>query len=90
MSVPTQEEVNQVVVHFLILNQFHFKEASAVYKARRAEVMEQSDPCFHDEIDEQYRDMVKSMLLDAITKQFGFTTESVLIMLESLNIDEYV
>ena len=85
-----QSEVDYVVFQYLVHNQFHFKEAAKVYKERKDELLGKTDSCFHEELVLQYHDLVRQMLLDAITKQFALPSENVMIILEKLNVDEYV
>ncbi len=86
----TQHDVDEIIFQFLLQNHFHFVQATAKFKEQKELLLAKEDPCFHEEIEEQYRDLVKNMVRDEITKQFAFSTESVMITLEGFNVDAYV
>lgn len=88
--MPTQDEVNEVVYQYLIQNHFYFLEATKEYKKKKETLLKIEDPVFSDEIKEQYRDLVRQMLVDAITRQFAFPAENVIISLEGVNVDAYL
>lgn len=86
----TQRDVDELVFQFLIQNHFHFKQASVVYKQQKEALLAKEDPCFHEEIKEQYRDLVKQLVKDEFTKQYAIPVDSVMITLEGFNVDAYV
>jgi len=88
--VLTQHDVNEVIFQFLMQNHFHFKEATRKYREQKENLLLTEDPSFHDEIEKQYEDIVKQLLVDEVTKQFAFPVESVIISLEGVNISAYV
>lgn len=49
-----------------------------------------SNELFKEDIDKQYEAMVRSVLVDEITKDLGVSTEEVLTVVEDLNIKEYL
>jgi len=85
-----QDDVNEIVFQFLVQNHFHFKEKTKTLKEKKEQLLKSEDPVFHEEIEEQYRGIVKQMLVDDITQQFAIPTESVIITLEGFNVDAYV
>ena len=86
----TQHDVNEIVFQFLIQNHFHFREKSNKFREQKEALLKKEDLVFHEEIKEQFRVLVKAMVLDEITKQFAIPVESVLIALEGFNVDAYV
>lgn len=86
----TQHDVNEIIFQFLVQNHFHFREATRKFKKQKEQLLAQEDESFHQEIKEQYRDLVKQMVIDEISKQYAFPVESVIIALEGFNVDAYV
>ena len=86
----TQDDVNEIIFQFLMQNHFHFKESTQRHREQKEILLLNEDPVFHEEIKEQYRDVVKQMLVDEITKQFAIPVENVMITLEGFNVDAYV
>jgi len=86
----TQHDVNEIIFQFLIQNHFHFREVTQPFKAQKEKLLSQEDEAFHEEIKEQYRELVKQMVVDEISKQYAFPVESVMITLEGFNVDAYV
>lgn len=85
-----QHEINETIFHFLIQHHFKFKEDTRKYKEQKEALLKSEDPVFHEEINEQYRDLVHEMMVDEISKQFAFPVENVIIALEGVNLDAYV
>lgn len=90
MALLNQHDVNEIVFQFLVQNHFHFKEKTAPFRKQKEALLTKEDSSFHEEINQQYRDLVKQMVLDEITKQFALPIESVIITLEGFNVDAYV
>lgn len=86
----TQPDVDELVFQFLVQNHFHFKQMTTKFKEQKEALLAKEDPCFHDEIKDQYRDLVKQMVRDEFTKQFAIPVENVMITLEGFNVDAYV
>ena len=86
----TQHDVDELVFQFLIQNHFHFKEATSVYRQQKNALLAREDPCLHEEIKEQYRELVRQMVKDEFTKQFAVPVDNVMITLEGFNVDAYV
>lgn len=86
----TQQDVDEIIFHFLLQNHFHFKQATSKYKEQKQALLAKEDQCFHQEIEQQYKDLVKQMIKDEITKQFAIPVENVMITLEGFNVDAYV
>ena len=86
----TQPDVDELVFQFLVQNHFHFKQMTAKFKEQKETLLAKEDPCFHGEIKNQYRDLVKQMVKDEFTKQYAIPVENVMITLEGFNVDAYV
>lgn len=86
----TQPDIDELVFQFLIQNHFHFKQVTVKFKEQKEALLAKEDPCFHEEIKEQYRELVKQMIRDEFTKQFAVPVDNVMITLEGLNVDAYV
>lgn len=86
----TQPDIDELVFQFLIQNHFHFKQVTSKFKEQKEVLLAKEDPCFHEEIKEQYRGLVKQIIRDEFTKQFAVPVDNVMITLEGLNVDAYV
>lgn len=86
----TDPSVIQGVVHYLIANQEHVKEKIKPFTEQKKTFLEQNGNLFEEEIDKQYEDIVRSTIGDEITAKLGIPLEDVLIVLENLNVKEYL
>lgn len=85
----TQPDLNNVYL-ILIHNQEHFKQKTKEYKKQRDELLKQQDVSFHDEIHKQYKEVCKWVIVKEICEATGKSNEEVLIVVEQLNMDEYL
>lgn len=82
--------VQQSIFLFLLYNQEHFKSLVEPFKTRREAHLKQEDSSFHEEIREQYDAFVRSLIVDEITNNLAISTEDAMIMVEDLNLNEYL
>jgi len=59
-------------------------------KEQLKELLEKEDPLFHEEINKQYIEMIKSEFLQEITKRLQVTSEEAMGVIEDLNLKEYL
>lgn len=83
-------EVLQGIYYYLIANQQHIIEKMKPFTERRKNLLSSEEGIFQEEIDKQYEDIVKSTIGDEITAKLGIPIEDVLVILENLNVNEYI
>lgn len=86
----TDPNIMQGVVYYLIANQEHIKQKVSPFTRQRERLLSTDNNVFKEEIDKQYHDVVKSTIGDEITSKLGIPIEDVLIILENLNVEEYI
>ena len=71
-------------------NQEHFKNRVAPFKSQKETLLNNEDSSFHEEIKEQYESFVRKMIVDEVTGHLAISTEDAIIMIEDLNLNEYL
>jgi len=84
----TPEKV-QGIVYYLISHQGRIKEKLRPFTEQRNKLLI-NNSLFSEEIVEQYKDLVTKTITDELTKDLGVTTEEARIVLEDLNMEEYL
>lgn len=82
--------VQQSIFLFLMYNQEHFKNRVAPFKSQKETLLNNEDSSFHEEIKEQYESFVRKMIVDEVTGHLAISTEDAIIMIEDLNLNEYL
>lgn len=80
----------ELIIHTLMYSQPYFKELCKDLIAQRNELKSKEDPSLHKDIDSQFVSMVKSTLAKDLAMKHAISTEEILIVLESINIIEYM
>lgn len=79
------------IVYYILSHQMRLKQELLSLIDQHTKL--KSDPAnslFSQDIDKQFNDMVKSYLVNDITKALGVSTEEALTVIEDLNIQEYL
>jgi hypothetical protein len=80
----------QVLLMDLIHNQQLYKKSVESLLNQLKGLLETEDPILHNNIKKQFKDKVKSEFLQQAVKRLQITAEEALIVIESLNIEEYL
>ena len=80
----------QLIMGDLIHNFEIYRNLVEPLKEQLKTLLEKEDSLLHDEIKKQYKEMVKSIFLEEITKRLQVTTEEAMGVIEDLNIEEYL
>lgn len=80
----------EAIIQYLVFNQAFFMEKSRPFREQRDKLLNTEDYSFHSEINKQYEELIKADITDDITKKFAFPAEDVIVVLENLNINEYL
>lgn len=89
MSVmnPTVEDS---IFMYLVYNQERFKIELNQFVKQRDSLLKSEDSSFHAEIQEQFKAYTHSVLVDNVTKHLAISSEDAIIVIENLNLDEYL
>jgi len=80
----------QLIMADLIHNFEIYRKLVEPLKEQLKELLEKEDPLFHEEINKQYIEMIKSEFLQEITKRLQVTSEEAMGVIEDLNLKEYL
>lgn len=75
---------------YLLYNQDRFKIELSAYLKQMEELMIAEDRVHRPEIRDQFETIARQHIMDDVTKQLAIPTESAIIVLENLNIREYL
>lgn len=76
------------IVFILVNKQSYFKEL--VKPLIEAKEILKVNKIFNDDVEKEFKDKVFSLFVDDITKNLAIPTEDVMIVLENLNLNEYL
>lgn len=77
---------NHDIKEKFVLNLDHYKDLLNKELLKRAEFIKYEDPCFHNEIDDQFVWLAKIRIAEDMTKVLSVTTEDVLVALEDIDL----
>ena len=78
------------IVLYLLFSQDKYKKINEPYKKQLDYHLNTNDPVFHDEIKEQYKDLIKSLILNQMSKDIFVNPQEAMEVLDDLNLDEYL
>ena len=79
----------QDIIDIILVNKDYFKERSKVYQSTKESAIKE-EPYFADEIRVQFRDLVKSFIVDKVTRDLAIDAESVYNVLDDINLEDYL
>ena len=80
----------EIIIHAIIHNQEHFKNSTKEFTKQMNDLLTKEKNEFHHDIVEQYKGLVKGVIGDELTKRLAIPIEEVLIVLEDINLLEYL
>lgn len=83
------EQIVEMVVTYLTDNHEHIKELVNPLTLLYSTAVS-TDPLFKEDVDKQYQDNVCSIITNEVTKRLGVSTEDVLVVLEGIDLKEYL
>lgn len=83
-------QLRQGIVFHLIHNQQYYKDMITPYTKRRDNFLIINDKVFHDDINNQYWDMVKSVIASDLNFSLAVSYEDAIVVLEEINLKEYL
>lgn len=86
----TSPTVEHNVFMYLVYNQERFKIELNQFVKQRDSLLKTEDASFHGEIHEQFKAYANSVLVDNVTKHLAISSEDAIIVIENLNLDEYL
>lgn len=86
----TDIEQQQAIVSYLIHNQLHYKDLVKDLTQQLSELLYNEDPVFHRDVERNYLDLVKQKIIADLTSRLPVTVENAIIILEGLNIREFL
>jgi hypothetical protein len=81
---------DEMMVMYLIHNQLYIKSLIQPYTDQYEELLRLEDPIFIADIDKQYNNTVKWIIVRVLTEKTGATAEDAFILMESFHIGEYL
>lgn len=85
-----KEGLTESIFMYLLYNQGHFKKEFEPFEKQRDHLLRLEDSSFHEEINNQYTDLIKQSIVDGITRDLAISTEDAIIVIEALNLNEYL
>lgn len=82
--------MNDLLIIDLIHNQDYFKVLVKDLTAQLKENLVKNDPVMHNDIYKNYYEIVKSTILQDVTKRIGINAEDAMIILENVNWKDYL
>lgn len=78
------------MIDFLVVNQDLIKTLVAPYTIQRNLALQQHVPIFYDDIQNQYINAIKCVIVKALTQHCQVTTEEAYVFVESFNVLDYL
>lgn len=78
------------LIEYLIDNKDYFKDKYKDKIDRLDKAKETNDNVFHEEIDKQFRSVIIRSMVDELSSYSGADAETILIVLEDMNLTEYL
>jgi hypothetical protein len=75
---------------FLVYNHGRYKHQLLDQINKRSDLLKNTDSSFHEEIESQFSSVVRSFIVDDVTKSLGISTEDALICIECVDIKSYL
>lgn len=82
--------VEDSIFMYLVYNQGRFKLELNQFVTKRDSLLKAEDASFHEEIQDQFKAYVQSILIDNVTKHLAISSEDAIVVIEALNLDEYL
>lgn len=83
--------INYEIVMYLLHNQLFFKKKfDSLIKFRTSLMKDSNLSLFSDDINKQFKDISKKGIVDEVTSRLAVPAEEVLVVLEDMNLDEYL
>ena len=86
----TDVEMDYAIKLFLVHNQWHLQDLISPLLKQKIELYKSEPIEFHPMIHQEFLGLVKQALASEITKCLPVSAESVTIVLQSLNLNEYI
>lgn len=80
----------ELILSYMIDNHEAIKVEILGYKQRRQELYMTRDPVFYNDIKKKFKQLVSYHIAAQVAYQYGLSTEEVLIVLEDVNLEEYL
>lgn len=85
-----QETLEEGVIAFLIYQRASLLERLRPGLEQKQELLKTEDPSFHDEIESQFETLARREIAEEIAAQLNFDPEQVFLIVESMNIKEFI
>lgn len=82
--------VEDSIFMYLVYNQGRFKIELSQFVKQRDSLLKSEDSSFHEEIQDQFKSYALSVLVDNVTKHLAISSEDAIIVIENVNLDEYL
>ncbi len=81
---------NDLIKDYLINNKEHLMKLTQPMRYIKSNLLKKYPEVFSDYIKEQYFELTKSIIIQDITKALAVSTEDVILVLEEINVEEYL
>lgn len=78
------------IIAYLIHSQDHVKNLIHPYRKQKKDLLKLEDRVFHKDVEDQFKDLVKWIIIRDIVSNAQVTTEDALLIVEEMNIEEYL
>jgi hypothetical protein len=85
-----ETETAELVYYYLVLNHLKYKEKFKVALSLKIALLNTEDGVFHDEVKNQFSELVKKQMSDDISRELGLNPEQAYVALESVDVHEYL
>lgn len=82
--------MNEQICDYIVNNHEALKEQIKPYQNKYIDLLKTEPAILKNDIDQQFFYMVKLILVDNVTKALGVSTEEAYIVVESINITEFL
>ena len=83
-------ESNSMIIQYLTHNQEYVKKIVEPFTQQKNYLLEKEDESLKDEINSQYKEIIKRMIVEEITKKLAIPAEDVIIIIENINLEIYL
>lgn len=82
--------MNPNIINILVHNQQRYKELTRPLKEFRDKLLANENNVFHEDIEDDYLVALRRTIINDISKTYALPYEEVYIVLEAMNLEEYL
>lgn len=81
---------DSLIQDYLVANKEHLKLSCSSLETTKNSLLNKHPEAFTDFIKEQYHNMIRNIIVNEVTKALAIPAEDVILVLDSINVEEYL